>query len=121
MDSLIISCIVMLVCVGISGFSQILLKKSAIKTYQNKIQEYVNPYVISGYSLFLICTIVTVFCYKYVPLSLGVVLESAGYIFVPVLSFIFLKEKLTTRQIVGILIVIAGVILYSVGGHNNVV
>ena len=36
--------------VFVSAIAQILLKKSAGKTYENKIREYLNPYVIISYS-----------------------------------------------------------------------
>ncbi len=116
-NGVLISCIIMLFCVAISGFSQILLKKSALKNYESKIKEFLNPYVIVGYSLFLFCTFVSVLCYKYVPLTLGTVIESTGYIFVPVLSFIFLKEKLNTKQLIGVIIVLIGVVLFAIGGN----
>jgi len=37
--------------VVVASFSQILLKKSAAKKYDNVIKEYLNPYVIIGYAI----------------------------------------------------------------------
>ena len=48
---------------------------------------------------------------KVVPLSLSPILESAGYIFVAVLSLLFLKEKMTKKQLIGTGFIIAGVIV----------
>ncbi len=100
----------------VSSSSQILLKKSALKTYRSRIYEYLNPYVIIGYALFLLCSLASVFCYKIVPLTTGTIIETTAYIFIPTLSFIFLKEKISARQLVGILVIITGIVIYSIGG-----
>ena len=88
----------------ISAFSQILLKKAASVTYSSWIYEYLNVRVISA-------TILTVYCYKVVPLSLGAMLEASGYVFVTILGRIMLKEKVSKRKIAGMVLVIAGVML----------
>ena len=66
--------------------------------------------------MFFASTIITVFAYKYVPLSLGPVLESCGYVFVAVLSYIFLKERLKKKQIIGLVLITVGVLIVSFGG-----
>lgn len=40
------------------------------------------------------------------------ILESLGYIFVPVLSMIFLKEKITKNVFVSMLFILVGVIVF---------
>lgn len=110
---LLIYSAILLVSVLISSVSQILLKISAQKVYPSKIKEYLNPYVILGYGLFFGCTLISMFALKVVPLSMAPILESAGYIFVSVLSFMFLKEKLTIRQLVGMVVIIIGIAIYS--------
>lgn len=94
-----------------SSFSQILLKKSANKEYQNKLREYLNPYVISAYSIFVLVTVVNIYAYKFIPVSYGAVLESLGYIFVAVLDRIFFKVKVSLKKNLGLLIIMAGVIV----------
>ncbi|MCR5473882.1 MAG: multidrug ABC transporter [Lachnospiraceae bacterium] len=95
----------------ISAFSQILLKKAALVTYSSWIYEYLNVRVISAYAIFFAATILTVYCYKVVPLSLGAMLEASGYVFVTILGRIMLKEKVSKRKIAGMALVIAGVML----------
>lgn len=95
-------------CTIISSFSQILLKLGARKGYEG-IRTYLNIYVISGYAVFFFVTLVTIFCYKYVDLSLGGLISALSYAFVAILSRIILKEKIDKRQITAILLIIAGV------------
>ena len=106
--------LILISSVFISSISQILLKISAKKTYPSKIREYLNPHVIIGYLLFFGCTIISMYSLKVVPLSMAPVLESFGYVFVSVLSFLFLKEKFTRRQLIGTALIIIGVVVYSI-------
>lgn len=103
--------------VFISSVSQILLKKSADKTYDSKIKEYLNPLVIAAYGMFFCSMLTTMYCYRFVDVSAGPILESAGYIFVAVLGFIFLKEKFTAKKIIGMLVLMCGIALFALGGY----
>ncbi|MBR5564932.1 MAG: EamA family transporter [Roseburia sp.] len=105
--------ILFLSAVFISSVSQIMLKKSANKTYESKLKEYMNPWVIIAYGLFFGATLVTVIAYKYIPLSLGPILESAGYFFVTILGMIFLKEKVGKKKALGLFIILAGIIVFN--------
>ena len=100
----------------ISSVSQVILKTSANKEHSNIIKEYLNLRVISAYGMFFASTIITVIAYKYVPISLGPVLESFGYVFVAVLSYFILKEHLTKKQIIGMVLIVTGVMIVSFGG-----
>ena len=113
--TLIIYSLILLFSVFVSSASQILLKKSAAIKYSSKIREYLNPYVIIGYALFFGCTIISMYALRVVPLSMSPVLESCGYVFVAALSFAFLKEKFTKRQLIGTILIIIGVVVYSLG------
>ncbi len=104
---------IMILSTLLSSFSQILLKKSAQKLYDSKIQEYLNPLVIIGYGLFFCCTLVSMYALKVVPLSMAPVLESSGYIFVAILSYYFFKERLTKKQLLGMFLIIVGIVIYA--------
>jgi len=97
----------------ISAVSQILLKKSSQKKYNNWIREYLNVRVIAAYGIFFFATLCTVFAYKYVPLSMGPILGTVEYIFVALLSYFLLKERITKKKLFGLLIIIFGVLVFS--------
>lgn len=99
--------------VFISSVSQIFLKKSAEKEYSSWIKEYLNPRVIFAYAVFFAATLCTIIAYKKIPLSLGPILESSGYFFVAVLSYLFLKEKISKKKMLGLAIIIIGIVIYS--------
>ena len=106
----------------ISSISQILLKKSADRTYDSRLKEYLNPLVIIAYGMFFCSMMITMYCYRYVDVSAGPIFESAGYIFVGVLGYIFLKEKFTAKKIIGMLLIMIGIVVFSFGGdiYNSI-
>ena len=111
-DLMIYSCI-LVASVLVSAVSQILLKKSAQKQYPSKIKEYLNPLVIIAYAFFFGSTLITMYALRVVPLSMSPILESSGYIFVAIMSFIFFRERLTKKQLIGMALIITGIVVYS--------
>ena len=99
-----------LVLVLASSFSQILLKSSANEKREG-LSIYFNYKVILAYCIFFSAMVFIAMLYRFIPLSIGTLLESASFIFVPTFSFIFLKEKMTTRQITGVLLILLGIII----------
>ena len=63
--------------------------------------------------MFFASSLLTVWAYKFVPLSMGPILESSGYVFVTILSVIFLKERVGKKKLLGLLIIIVGIMIYS--------
>lgn len=108
----IFSC-VYLIGVIISAFAQILLKKSAMIQRESKIKEYLNVKTIIAYGIFFSATLCSVYAYKYVPLSMGPILGTTEYIFIAILSYFFLKEKISKKKLLGLIIIICGILIYS--------
>ena len=105
--------LIFLFSIFISSVAQIILKKSAEKKYGSLIREYMNVRVIGAYTIFILSTLLTMYAYKGVPLTLGALLDASGYIYIPVLSFIFLKEKITPKMVLGSAFIVCGIIVYN--------
>ena len=106
--------VIAVVSVTIAGFSQILLKKGAMRPHKSILDDYLNVPVISGYALMFTSVLATMFAYRGVRYMTIQIIESLGYILVPVLSYIFFKEKFTRTKVIGIIIIIAGIAVYNV-------
>ena len=91
-----------------------MVEKGANKTYKNIIQEYLNPLVIGAYTIFLLSSFLTMYSYKYVPLSIGPMIEAMGYVFVAVLGRIFLKEKINKKTAIGMALILIGIVICSI-------
>lgn len=98
--------------VTIASFSQVLLKKGAMNTYDSFIREYLNIWVIAGYVMMFASVFLTMIVYRGVDFMNVPVLEAFGYVLVPVLSYIFFKESLTRRKMLGIACILMGIIIY---------
>lgn len=98
-----------------AAISQVMLKKAALKKYPSVIQEYLNPLVFVAYFIFFMTTFLSMLAYKGIPLSLGPVLETTSYIYITVFGVWIFKEKLNTKKILALCLIVAGVIVYSLG------
>lgn len=113
MNELQIYICILIVSIFVASLSQILLKISANKTYRDRLHEYLNPYVITGYGLLFLSTLLTMVALKKVPLSLSPVIESSSYIFVSLMGYLVLKERFTKRKLLGLLVILVGILVFS--------
>ena len=96
-----------------TAVSQILLKQSSNIKYENTIREYLNFRVILSYGIFFLILLLNTWCYTKVEMRYGPVIDTAAYVFVLLLSRLILKEKFTKGKILGNLIIIAGILIYT--------
>lgn len=93
--------------------AQMLLKKGATITYPSFIRQYLNLWVMGGYAIMGCSLLLNVFC-----MSRGVQLkemggiESLSYLFVPVFSWLFFKERITWRKAGAIVVIMLGVVVF---------
>lgn len=105
---------ILLFGVFISAVSQVLLKKATQKEYKSVIKEYLNPFVISAYVIFVLSTLLSVYAYKVVPLSMGPILEATSYIYVTFFGVKFFKETMTKKKWCALALIITGIVVYAV-------
>lgn len=97
-----------------TAVSQILLKQSANKTYKHPIFEYLNWRVIISYGIFFGVLLLNTYAYTKVDMKYGAVIDTFSYVFVLLLSYFLLKEKFSRGKLIGNLIIIAGVLIYTI-------
>ena len=99
--------------VFVAAVAQMLLKKSAATKHTSFVCEYLNPWVIGGYSLMVFSLVSNVYV-----LSQGVLLkelgtiEAASYLFVPALAFACFREKINLRKVAAIALILVGVVVF---------
>ena len=95
------------------SLSQLLLKKSAKTDHSSRIYEVLNPMVIIAYAVFFCSLLVNIWAMsKGVQLKEIAILESLGYVFVPILSFLILKERISQRAFFATFLVILGISVF---------
>ncbi len=96
-----------------TAISQVLLKQSANRTWKHPIFEYLNWRVILAYFIFFGVLILNTYAYTRVDMKYGSVIDAFSYFFVMLLSYLILKEKFSRGRLIGNLIIIAGILIYT--------
>jgi drug/metabolite transporter (DMT)-like permease len=97
----------------VAAVSQLLLKQAAKKTWPNWWRSFLNVRIILAYGLFFATTLFSVYALRFIPLSLSAALGASGQIFVPLLSRLVLHEKISKQRALGMLIIVAGIVVFS--------
>lgn len=90
-----------------------LLKQSANIEYKNPLREYLNWRVILAYGMFFGVLLLNTYCYTQVDMRYGPVIDTAAYVFVLLFSWAILKEKITRGKLLGNLLIIIGIVIYT--------
>lgn len=107
--------LIVILSVFLAACAQILLKQGARQQYDTWWRQYINRWVIGGYAIMFGTMMMNIFA-----MSRGVevkevsIIESMSYLFVPILSFVLFKERLTWRSVTAIGIIIIGIIVFFV-------
>ena len=104
--------IAMFLSVFVASLSQVLLKKSTFWKYESLLREYLNPFVIGGYVLMVLSMLLTVYAYSGMDYKNGPLIESFGNVIVLMLSYVFFKERISARKLVGMICIMAGVFVF---------
>lgn len=107
--------ILVIVSVFAAACAQMLLKQGARQNYTPWWRQYLNMYVAGGYAVMFVAMAVNIFA-----MSRGVmvkevsIIESLSYLFVPLLSFFFFRERITWRKVCAIAVIMIGVIVFFI-------
>lgn len=95
--------------------AQMLLKQGAKKGYSSFLRQYLNPWVIGGYGIMGCALLLNIFCLSHgVQVKEMSIIESLSYLFVPLLSWLFFKERITWQKAGAIAVIMLGVIVFFI-------
>lgn len=103
---------ILILSVFISALSQVLLKKSALKSYASFIREYLNFYVVPAYAIYFLAVFLDLLALRKVPVSFVPVAEASSYIFVLLFGRIFFNETFSKRKILAMILILAGILVF---------
>ena len=93
--------------------AQMLLKQGAKKEYSSFLRQYLNPWVIGGYGIMGASLLLNIFCLSHgVQVKEVSIIESLSYLFVPCLSWMFFKERITWRKARAIIVIMVGLMVF---------
>ena len=97
-----------------ASLSQLLLKKGAMQHHASLWREYWNPWVLCGYLVLLGSVFLTICGLRGLEYLNAPIVESLGYVLVPVLGAVFFREKLGWRRLVGIVCIVIGMVVFYI-------
>lgn len=113
MEEITLFYILVIAGIFLSACSQLLLKKSADRKHRSFLRSMLNWRVITAYTIFFGSLFINITAMsKGVKLKDMPILESLGYVFVPLLSYMVLKEKITKRTLVSIVLILIGIYVF---------
>lgn len=80
------------------------------------LQAMMTPGVVFGLACYVLSTVLYLFVMSRIDLSLLYPMVAMNYVFVTVLSRLYLKEEITWLRVVGLTVIIAGVVIISRSG-----
>ena len=96
-----------------SSCSQILLKKSADMKHRSWIGSMLNWRVITAYLIFFSSLFINITAMgNGVEMKELPIMESLGYVFVPILSYFFIGEKITKRVCLSMAFILLGIYVF---------
>jgi small multidrug resistance pump len=102
--------------VVLASTGQVLMKKGAHRGRSRSVfLSFFDPFVMAGYALMLASTVASTIALKILPLKLTVALLPLGYIVVVFLSVALLRETMRRHHVWGMLIILAGIMIFNLG------
>ena len=105
--------ILVILSVFAAACAQMLLKQGACRNYTGFLNQYLNPWVVGGYTIMACSLVLNIFCMSHgVQVKEVSVMESLSYLFVPILAWMIFGEKLSWRKTGAIAMIISGVEIF---------
>lgn len=106
-----------LAVVGMLAAGQVLFKYASRALDLSRPITFLSLPLLSALLLYAFATVCWLLVLSRVPLTLAFPFYGLGFVVVPLLSWIFLKEALTLPVIIGSLVIAIGVVIVAMGGR----
>jgi len=107
-------------CTLLGAGAQVLIKTGAnALPHPSVAQMITSPYLLSGYSLYGLSTVLLVLALKHGQLSLLYPVISLTYVWVTILSVMVFHEVMNPLKLAGIVLIVAGVGVLGLGGRKR--
>lgn len=108
---MVTSYLLAIAAVLISSASQVLLKKKASKAPKSFWRKFLNAPVIVSYLLLFTSMILNSLALREMEMTVLPCITATSFLWIMILSAIFLDEKPTRRKVAGVAMILAGVLI----------
>lgn len=112
-----------LIAALIASFAQILFKNSMVSTLsgiRSILRLFLKKKVILGFMGYIISLVIYLYALKAAPLSVVYPTFASSFIFITLLSAIFLKERINKTRLAGIVLVFIGIVIIGISAGITV-
>jgi drug/metabolite transporter (DMT)-like permease len=74
---------------------------------------YLNRFAVSAYLLLFLVTFLNLFAYGKLDMRYALLIQPFTFVLICVFSMVFLRERMTPRQVLGAGIIVLGVLVYN--------
>ena len=104
------------ICVLLISAGQILFKMAAAQSNllaqaEGSLLRYITVPFCAAMVIYAGATVLWIWILRYIPLNLGYAVYSLAFLFVPLMSYFFLGERLSWQHAAGAALIIAGVVV----------
>ena len=99
----------------VTVIAQIFLKKGANlgKVKQGVLSIFLNVYSITGYVLFILVTLLSLYALQKIELKEMVFIIPMSYLLIPIVSKVYLNEKISKKRWTGTAVIFLGIIIFN--------
>ena len=105
----------MLGCAFLSAVLQLFLKHAANRHRAGASREYLNGWVLAAYAIFALTIILNIWAFRTLDYKYGGVIMASSYVFVLLLSRLFLRETVSPWCYFGNILILVGIIVHLCG------
>lgn len=87
------------------------IKSEHLKIGIRSVLVFFNPFIFAALIMLFFATVFYLFALSKLPLSIAYPMLSSGYVIVLLLSKIFLKEEVSLKRWVGVIVIITGIFI----------
>jgi drug/metabolite transporter (DMT)-like permease len=112
-----------LIAALIASFAQILFKNSMVSTLsgiRSILRLFLKKKVILGFTGYIISLAIYLYALKAAPLSVVYPTFASSFIFITLLSAIFLKERINKTRLAGVVLVFIGIVIIGISAGITV-
>ena len=89
------------------------MKTSAQQEHKSWIYEYLNWRVILAYGIVFAVLMVNTYAYTEIEIKYASIIDAFSYVNVMLFSCLFFKESFTKRQLIGNILIVVGILIYT--------
>ena len=97
----------------LTAVSQVMLRAGAMGKGNSMVAAVFNSKTLIGYLIFLVVILLTIFAMQKIPLKSVSAFNGISYVLVPLMARLFVKDPLNTRMMIGLVMIVFGIVIFS--------